>query len=85
MTDIKAWDSRAEGAVASWRHSACYICHYSPFTGCRGVPGRTTLPSARSSALYRLARLCDVTWVSQGGDTGRRYVKRGEGNAVFDR
>ena len=23
--------------------------------------------------------------VSRGGDTGRRYVKRGEGNAVFDR
>ena len=55
------------------------------FTGCRGVPGRTTLPGARSSALYRLARLCDVTGVSRGGDTGRRYVKRGEGNAVFNR
>ena len=54
-------------------------------TGCRGVPGRTTLPGARSSALYRQARLCDVTGVFRGGDTGRRYVKRNEGNAVFDR
>ena len=33
MTDIKAWDSRAEGAVASWRHSAYYICHYSRSRG----------------------------------------------------